>query len=289
MPQILYKINFMKTVATILVLTFIMICNYSFSQEVDSTGSHKIDTIIPEKIEGKHSPEIDSTKKEFYVKGGVTITNKGISYIPNLSLGKPAIIFDLSMGNKKLSFEPQLRFALNGEPWSFLFPVRYKIKSKGKFQITTGINPLMNFKNVTYTVNGVSYTDLVNRRYLGGELKPNYFFTKNISAGVVYLYFCGVSDRAVKSTHFVSLNTNFTNIKLGRIFFAKFNPQIYYLNQDNKEGYYFNAVLTLLKRNFPLSVQTNINTAIQTNISGSEIFIWNVSLIYSLNKIYIQK
>ncbi len=43
--------------------------------------------------------------------GAVTITNNGISFIPNFTLGKPAAIFDLSVGKRNLSFEPQFRFA----------------------------------------------------------------------------------------------------------------------------------------------------------------------------------
>lgn len=290
----------MKKITVLPVFILLVLTNYSFAQKADSTNSPRVDTtnftkpgnINPPQVDGKKSRKNDSIKKDFYLKWAITITNKGISYIPNLSLGKPAAIFDLSMGNGKLSFEPQLRFSLYkepGEPWAFLFPVRYKIKSTGKFQITAGASPLLNFKNVTYTVNGVSTTDLVNRRYLGGELRPNYFFTKNISVGLFYLYFCGVSNRTVKNTNFVSFNINFSNIKFGKQFFAKFNPQLYYLNQDGKEGYYFNSVITLLKRNFPLSIQTNMNAIIQTDIPGSEKFIWNVSLIYTFNRTYIRK
>ncbi len=287
--KIIMKKIIMKKITGLLVLIFIMLFYQSFSQSIDSANILKTDTIISKKSLITDSLKTNNNKKEFYIKGAVTITNKGISYIPNLSLGKPAILFDLSLGNKKLSFEPQLRFSLTGEPWAFLFPVRYKINPAGKFQLSAGINPLMNFKTVTYTVSGVTTTDLVNRRYLGGELKPSYFFTKNTSVGVTYLYFCGVSDRAVRTTNFVSFNINFSNIKFGQKFYAKFNPQVYYLYQDGKEGYYFNSVITLLRRNFPLSIQTNMNAAIETTIPGSEKFIWNASLIYTLNRTYIRK
>jgi hypothetical protein len=67
------------------------------------------------------SQKEDSTKVPGHFGGTITVTNKGISIVPNLTLGKPAVIFDLSMGKRKLSFEPSLRFALEGKPWSFLF------------------------------------------------------------------------------------------------------------------------------------------------------------------------
>jgi hypothetical protein len=67
------------------------------------------------------SQKKDSTKSAGHFGGTIALTSKGISMVPNLSLGKPAAIFDLSMGKRKLSFEPSLRFALEGKPWSFLF------------------------------------------------------------------------------------------------------------------------------------------------------------------------
>jgi|SRR4051812_36374397 hypothetical protein len=273
----------MKTLKKITVLQFsifFLLASVSFSQNISGTNSSKVDSINTQKN--------DSIKKDFYLKGSVNLTNKGISYIPNFSIGKPAIIVDCSMGGRKLFFEPQFRFALNGEPWAFLFPIRYKISNK-KFQLIAGVNPLMNFKNLTYIVDGVSTTDLVNRRYLGGELKPNYFISKNISVGASYLYFLGISKGALKNTNFVSVNTNFSHIKLGAGFFTKLNAQIYYLNQDGKDGFYFSPTVIVLKSNFPLSIQSIINTTIRSNIPGSQKFIWNISLIYSFNKTYTEK
>lgn len=56
------------------------------------------------------------TKMFSHFNGAITATNNGISFIPTFSLGKPAVIFDLSVG-KRLSFDPQFRFALEGKPW----------------------------------------------------------------------------------------------------------------------------------------------------------------------------
>ena len=64
------------------------------------------------------SQKTESTQIASHFGGAVTVTNNGISFIPTFTLGKPAVIFDLSMG-KRLSFEPQFRFALEGKPWSF--------------------------------------------------------------------------------------------------------------------------------------------------------------------------
>src|ERR1043166_1493193 len=78
------------------------------------------------------SQKEDSTNDVFHFRGAVTVTNKGISLVPTFTLGKPATIFDLSMGKKKLYFEPQLRFALEGKPWSFLIWWRYRLLNNSK-------------------------------------------------------------------------------------------------------------------------------------------------------------
>ena len=78
----------------------------------------------------------------------MTVTNNGISFIPSFNLGKPAAIFDLTMGGKKLSFEPQFRFALEGKPWSILFWWRYKLLNTDKFQIGLGAHPALSFSGI---------------------------------------------------------------------------------------------------------------------------------------------
>ncbi len=63
----------------------------------------------------------DTTKVSFFT-GAATITSKGLSTFPNLTLGKPAAILDLSVGGEKFRFEPTIRFALEGmKPWTFIF------------------------------------------------------------------------------------------------------------------------------------------------------------------------
>jgi hypothetical protein len=80
----------------------------------------------------------DSTKKVYHFSGNALVTNNGISFIPTFSLGKPATIVNLSMGDKRLSFEPEFRFSLEGKPWSILLWGRYKIVNNDKFKFTAG-------------------------------------------------------------------------------------------------------------------------------------------------------
>jgi hypothetical protein len=230
----------------------------------------------------------DNTQLVSHFGGAVTVTNNGVSFIPTFNLGKPAAIFDLSMGRKKLSFEPQFRFALEGKPWSFIFWWRYKLVKTDKVAVTLGAHPAILFRTITDTTNGVTNQYLRAQRNVAAELSPNYFLTKNISIGMYYLYGYSLENYAVKNTHFLTLNTSFSNISLPYQFYMKFAPQIYYLKMDKQDGFYCSSVVTLARKNFPVSVSSLINKAIQTDIPSKD-FIWNVSLIYTFNNEYVRK
>jgi hypothetical protein len=254
----------MKKNKTVLLIAFLSVSYFAFSQAADST------------------------RHIFHLKGAVTVTNKGISLIPTFTLGKPAAIFDLSMGKKKLFFEPQLRFALEGRPWSFIFWWRYKVANTKKFKMNIGAHPSLVFRNTITVTNGTAVKTIQAHRYLATEVAPNYFISKNTTIGMYYLYSHGLDEGAVSNTHFLTVNSNFSYIGISKAIFARFNPQVYYLKQDSHDGYYVTSTITLAKRNFPLSVQSIFNKTIRSNIPGSRNFVWNVSMIYSFSNQYVK-
>ncbi|MEQ1799703.1 MAG: hypothetical protein ABL872_17230 [Lacibacter sp.] len=234
------------------------------------------------------SQSSDITTKIAHFGGTITATQNGISLIPSFSLGRPAVMFDLNVGNKKLSFEPFFRFGTNGKPWSFIFWWRYKVVNSEKFKMSIGAHPSFVFRTVPFTANGATVNTIQANRYAAGDLTPTYFISKTISVGVYYLYSHGLDKTSVQNTHFLTLNSSFSNSKLPGKLFVKFTPQVYYLNQDTKDGFYFTYSLTLGRKNFPLSAQTIMNKAIRTSIPGKD-FVWNASIIYSFNKNYVRQ
>jgi hypothetical protein len=230
----------------------------------------------------------DSTKVVSNFGGAVTVTNNGISFIPTFSLGKPAAIFDMTVG-RKLSFEPQFRFALEGKPWSFIFWWRYKLVKTSKVAVNVGAHPAILFRTITDTINGVSQEMIKAQRNVAAEFSPNYYLTKNISMGLYYLYGYSLEKNVVKNVHYLTFNFGFSNIGLPGQFYLKFYPQVYYLNMDKEDGFYFSSVLTLANRKFPVSISTLMNKVIKTDITASKNFVWNVSLIYSFNKKYVEQ
>lgn len=256
-----------KDLSKRIILTFIFL-NTSFLVFSQNTGSIA-----------------NGTENPAHFNGAVTFTNNGISFIPTFSLGKPAVIFDFSVG-KKLSFDPQLRFALEGKPWSFLFWWRYKLITNEKFHLTVGGHPALSFKTIEIPAETGTKEIINTQRYLAGELSPNYLISKNISLGFYYLISHCFEKDGTSYTHFLTFNANFTSINLTKKYYIRFNPQIYYLKMDKYDGYYFSSSLTIARRNFPISISGLVNKVIKTEITASKNFVWNASLIYSFNSKY---
>ena len=223
------------------------------------------------------------------ISGNVSVTNNGISLVPTFSLDKPAAIINLNFSAKKLSFEPDLRFSLEGKPWTFMFWWRYKVINKeSRFKLRLGAHPALNFKEKTlYTSTNNPVTSIVARRFITTEVVPNYKLTDNISVGIYYLLGFGL-DETVKKTNFLTLNTSFQKLRLFQNFNFSFTPQIYYLKTDDRDGFYFTSNFSLRHNNFPFSISSIINKEIKSDVLGSKNFNWNLSLVYYfdiLNKI----
>ena len=230
------------------------------------------------------SQQVDSLKSTRHFSGSATLTSNGISLVPTFSLSKAAAIFNMSVGNR-LSFEPEFAFSLEGKPWYFLFWSRYKLVTTDKFRISAGTHLGLNFKDALMAVHGDSTEVKVVDRYLAAELAPSYLITKNISAGIYYLHTRGLDQGANQRLNFITVNANFSNIKLMDKFSMRVTPQFYYLRVDEGDGFYFTSAFTLVMLEFPLSVSSIINKVIRTDIPGKD-FVWNVSVTYSFAKKY---
>lgn len=254
------------TIKSILLLFFLMISWYAFSQETSTDNSYHID-------------------------GDVSVTNNGFSFIPSFSLGKPATILNLSVGGKRFSFDPQFRFDLDGiKPWSLIFIWRYKLVDHEKFQIKLGAHlPSLSFREETVQSNGMSREKNVAQRFLAPELTISYKLSENISVGAYYIYGWGLEKvDQPKNTHFLSLRSSFNNLRLSKKVFLKWSPQIYYLYVDSKYGFYVAHSLTLNHKDLPISLSTTMNKVLQSDVASKD-FDWNISLIYSFSNQLIKQ
>jgi hypothetical protein len=229
--------------------------------------------------------EKDSTiAKISSFSGAVTIQSKGISTIPNLTLGKPAAVFDMKLG-RKLTFEPQFRFALDGKPWAMVFWWRYYAMISNKFKVTLHTNYSFSYKTITsYSSVGTPQDLIRTTRYLVGAIAPNYQFNKYIGVGMYLFYNRGIEKFITRNTYMLSFRPSLSNIPVTKNIAARLNPEIYYLKMDKKDGMYLNTTLLISKKNLPLSISALINKPLKSNIPSEYDFLWNVGLIYSFNK-----
>ena len=215
------------------------------------------------------------------ISGNISVTNNGISLVPSFSLEKPASIINLNFSSNKLSFEPDLRFSLEGKPWSFLFWWRYKVtNNNSRFNLRIGAHPALNFKEKTFNTS----TNIVARRFIATEVVPNLKLTNNISIGIYYLLSFGL-DETVKKTNFLTFNSSFKKLKLSKDFNFSFTPQVYYLKMDERDGFYFTSNFSLRYDKIPFSISSIINKELKSNILGSKNFNWNLSLVYYFNNL----
>lgn len=221
----------------------------------------------------------DSTQRNITFSGAINLTNNGFSNIPSFSLGKPATIINLTVGGKRTSFEPELRFSLEGKPWSFLFWLRHKLIVKPKYQMTVGIHPGFNFRYEDAVIKGVESNYTVTRRYLTEELNQNFVINKYISTSLYYMYGRGVDVGTTKNTHYLSLRAAFSNLKITKNITLRLNPQLFYLKTDDKDGFFVAASLGLYKKNWPVSIGAMMNQKIKSDIVTKD-FNWNVGLNY---------
>lgn len=232
---------------------------------------------------GAQNPDSLKTSRAF--NGAITLTTKGLSTFPNLTLGKPAAVFDFSAGGEKFRFEPTLRFALEGKPWTFIFWFRYQLLKNEKFQLKLGAHPAYSFKTITVTDNGKTSEILRVQQFLAGEVAPAFYLTKKISIGPYYIYARGISEGAVKNSNFISFRANFTNMNLSENFFLKLAAQAYFLKLDAQQGFYVNSTLSFNRRNFPFSISSTVNQKFNSTIPGDD-FLWNINLTWTFDNRY---
>ena len=230
-----------------------------------------------------------SAEQNRWFNGSIHATNNGISLIPTFMLGKPASIFYLSVGSAKFRFEPEMRFSLKGQPWSFIFWWRYQLLERDRFKLSLGAHPSLAFRATTADLNGRPTEVLYPTRFFAGELVPTWKILDHVSVGMYYLYSRGLDSYANRNTHFLTVNTHFSKIKLSGGYYLNWKPQLYYLKIDQKDGVFFVSNLTLAKEKAPFSIYAIVNKRLRSTIVSSRDFVWNLSCAYSFQNHYLKK
>ena len=220
--------------------------------------------------------------------GLVGLTSNGLSIIPTFSLNAPAYNFLLSVSKNKFSFDPDIRMTLDGRKGSMVFWFRYKAVTSKKYSLGVGAHPAFNIqtREILDPRNRQLSEISQLRRFIAAEINQGYQVSNNLRVGVYYLKGFGLQNDAVKSSHFLTLNTTISNVKLGGGTSLQFTPQFYYLKLDKEDGFFYTHTISISKKDLPFLLQSTINKDIKTNITGGDRLQWNISLFYSFNRKY---
>ncbi|MEI6140562.1 MAG: hypothetical protein WCP85_14940 [Mariniphaga sp.] len=230
--------------------------------------------------------ENNGTAKINSFTAAVTVQSKGISTIPNMTLGKPAIIFDMKIG-RKLTFEPQFRFSLEGKPWAAVFWWRYYQTVSNKFKVTYHTNYSLAYKSVvSYTASGNTNSFTRSIAYLVGALEPNYKINNYLGVGLYLFYNRSLEIASTRNTLMLSFRPTLSNLPIAKILTFMAAPEIYSLNMDKNSGVFINSRFLISLKNSPFSISGLINKPLKSTIPSEYDFLWNVGLTYTFNKKY---
>lgn len=252
-----------------------------------------IDNVKAQEVKEEIVKDTKKEKKDSLVvksnfSGLIGLTSNGLSIIPTFSLNAPAYNFLLSVSKNKFSFDPDIRMTLDGRKGSMVFWFRYKAVEAKKYSLGVGAHPAFNIqtRKILDPSNGQLSEISQARRFIATEINQGYQVSKNFRVGIYYLKGFGLQNDAVKSSHFLTLNTTISNVKLGGGASLQFTPQFYYLKLDKEDGIFYTHTISISKKDLPFLLQSTINKDIKTNITGGNRLQWNISLFYSFNRKY---
>lgn len=221
----------------------------------------------------------DSSRKAEPLKASanILITNNGISVLPNFMLGKPATIVNLSIGKKRFFFEPELRWQLNGNPWAYIFRLKYKANLTKKLSYTLDVRPSYVFRENQVTINGQQENRWITTRNFTVELLPLWKFSNKFEIGGSLLVSKGLDSYGVQKNTYFAIQPKFPKIAINSKYYIGYFPQLFYLTLDKASGYYYSQSVSFNKKDFPIYLTSIFTYKIQSTVIGNTI-VWNAGL-----------
>mgnify|MGYP001578909746 CR=1 FL=1 len=228
---------------------------------------------------GQDTTQVKSDEK-ISIKGTVSVTNNGFSFIPAFTLDAPAAMANVTLSKKRLSFSLQARFAIDGRPWATAYITRYKLISDEKNDLSIGMQfPATAFIKRKIIENGVESTIIEAQQGLSPDINYGRVISSKLMLGVSYLRYEAIGNIFPKHGNYTSIWANIGNMKLNLKTTLSLNQQLFYLTIDELEGWYTAGNLSLTKEKCPISLSSMFFKTIKSNIGGKD-FNWNVSMNY---------
>lgn len=213
--------------------------------------------------------------------GVLSVTTNGISPVPAFSLGKPVVSAFLSLRNKRISYNPEIAFSLDGVPWFLNSIFRYNLIEKSKFKLRTGLMWGISFSNPVINLNS-SIRDITKaERLLLIELIPEYKLSENVALSLTAYKARNFDSGLVNKFSYFSITNRITKISVYKRVYTSLFPQLYYLDIDGSNGFFVSGIFGFGLEELPFFLSVQMNQTITTTISPAPAFEWNISLAYS--------
>ncbi len=228
---------------------------------------------------GQDSTQIKKEEK-LAIKGSVSVTNNGFSFIPAFTLDAPAAMANVSLSKKRLCFSLQARFAIDGRPWATAYITRYQLIRDKKHDLSIGMQfPATAFIKRKIIENGVASTIIEAQQGLSPDINYGRVISRKLMIGLSYLRYEAIGNIFPKHGNYASIWANIGQMKLSPQTTLSLNQQVFYLTIDQMEGWYTAGNLSLTREKCPFSISSMFFKTIHSNIGGKD-FNWNVSLNY---------
>jgi hypothetical protein len=228
-------------------------------------------------------------QQDLSISGLINVTNNGFSFIPAFTLDEPAAAAFVNIEKKRLTFSTEFRYALSGRPWALDFITRYKLLNTRKSQISIGMHfPSFSFVRTPVGTGTDQKQAIEAVQSFCPELNTSFALSESFSLGTTYMYYHAIGNDLPRSGHYFSVNPNFENIKLIKDLRLSAESQLFFLNIDGLNGFYFASDISVSKKDLPVSVSCMISKSIVSNIGGKD-FNWNISLSYMFGRSYTGK
>ncbi len=223
--------------------------------------------------------QADSTRsKKLKAEAQISLNSNGIAYIPSFSLGKPALIANLSLTKGRFSYDPALSYSLELRPWIIDNWFHYRLIDRPKFEMKAGAVISSFFSEYETEEEVIRQV----QKYLAVEFISKYRFSPKSSLAFTYLLDRG-QDPGTTQGHFFNLQANRSEIPLGKKGLLSASLQLFYINYTGREDGLFTAgYVSASVRNIPFSIFFQGIQAISSNIEPFPGFKWNVGLAYTL-------
>ncbi len=220
----------------------------------------------------------DSSKTKLDAGATISINSNGIASIPAFSLDKPAIMAGITLQKGRFSYDPLLAYGTNLKPWFIDNWLHYILIKKPSFELTTGFNISCFFSDIELSDDII----LKGERYYALALTGKYKISAKNSLTFSYWNDRGQEKGTIKG-HFLSLTGERSEISIGETLSLSAAVQLFYINYEgNNDGLFVSPFVSSSLRNLPFSLFFQATQVIDSNISPSPGFRWNIGLSYTL-------